>query len=309
MFKMRASKFLRKLFWIDVWNIGIVSVTPKSIIEKKYLPEPIWLSKNRAFKFKADPFFITLNNKLYILYEDFNFLFPKGKINLMDLNGNIVKKNIFSESFHLSYPFTFKDGDKQYVIPESAESGNISIYQLNSEDFSVKDKKILIDDFSGVDNTLFKFGEIFWIFCTNGAKDDCEQLYAWHSKSLFSEWAPHVKNPIKVSKRSARPGGRPFFLGGSLYRPSQNCENHYGKSIIINKIIQLTPEKFDECEELELKPSPDSSYSFGMHHIDMYDNLAIVDSKASRFSLIALPLKILQRFFIGYRKMITKYTI
>jgi hypothetical protein len=270
------------------------------------LSDPTWIKNNNKYKFNADPFFIKLDSGIHIAYEEFDFLSPKGKINILSLEGEVVRKNIIQDSVHLSYPYTFEYKGDNYILPESCESKNISIYRIDSKNAACLEKKILIDNFSGVDNTLFKVGKYFWIFSMNANDSDCEKLYAWYSDSVFSDWLPHEKNPIKVSKKSSRPGGRPFMVGNVLYRPAQNCTKHYGQALVINKIVCLTPQKFYETEEFEIKPFLDSHYSYGIHHIDFHNNIAVIDSKASVFSIIAFPLKLYQRVNIMLRRHANK---
>jgi hypothetical protein len=89
-----------------------------------------------------------------------------------------------------------------------------------------------------------------------------------------------------VDIESARSGGQIFLHNDALYRPAQNCLISYGRSIILNKITELSEEKFTENWEMEITPNQLGSYKEGIHTISkLGENLTLVDGKKYVFAL------------------------
>jgi len=63
----------------------------------------------------------------------------------------------------------------------------------------------------------------------------------------------------------------------SVYRPTQNCAEYYGKSIILQKIIHLDEEKFEEITETELTIQKNNKFNFGIHTINITNDVIVVD--------------------------------
>ena len=98
-------------------------------------------------EFWADPFFILYKNKKYIFFECYNYFSKRGEIQCIELKKNTVinRKTILKKRHHLSYPFVFNFKNKFYLVPESYEDLQTSIYE--SVKFPYEWKKI---------NTIFK---------------------------------------------------------------------------------------------------------------------------------------------------------
>jgi len=56
---------------------------------------------------------------------------------------------------------------------------------------------------------------------------------------VFGEFILHPKNPVKNDLTSSRPAVTMFERDGKIYRPTQNCSNSYGGSIVINCVTEL----------------------------------------------------------------------
>jgi hypothetical protein len=112
------------------------------------------------------------------------------------------------------------------------------------------------------------------------------------SDSLFSEFTLHPKNPVKNDIASSRPAGTMFEQDGKIYRPTQNCSNSYGGSIVINRLTELSEENFSEEFVKEIKPDAQSEYHEGIHTISEFGNLTLIDGRRKIF-VIYKPLLLL----------------
>jgi hypothetical protein len=309
--RVRIEELLRKisekLFYIEVWNIGIVR---KNIADFLNFPNQKieWLSRPKFLTFRADPFgVIGKNGEKNILFESYNYWLRKGKISRVKLDENlkiIYEREILNREKHLSYPYIFSDGNQKFALVESYKTKKLTLYKVN-EDASLEEIKDLFEGLEIVDPSITKHDGKWWIFFT---LNDCgnDKLHLAFSENLTGEWKMHPQNPVKVDMASSRSAGEIFSVDGVLFRPSQNCTKTYGGSIIINRISVLSEEKFEEKEEIEIFPNQLGLYPDGLHNIStLGENLTLLDGKKKVFapykplvSLVRNLLKIFRKFFL-----------
>ncbi|MNF01557.1 hypothetical protein D3C80_2005650 [compost metagenome] len=72
----------------------------------------------------------------------------------------------------------------------------------------------------------------------------------------------------------ARNAGQIYSKEGELYRPSQNCGATYGSEIMINRIVKLSEEEYEEESVEQL-----SRYNkyYGMHTCNGDEQLLVID--------------------------------
>jgi len=88
-------------------------------------------------------------------------------------------------------------------------------------------------------------------------------------------------NPIVTDIKTARPAGKLFNYNGKLYRPSQNCSNHYGYGLNISEITALNTNKFEEDLIFAIKPDWDKAINC-THSFNSAEQLYISDIKIKR---------------------------
>jgi small nuclear ribonucleoprotein (snRNP)-like protein len=243
------SKYISKLY-LKQWSIGLCRGDIKNIIRNKNFDQNIfWLPLNSLDHFQADPFLLkAIDGNVNILLEDFPFDDYYGKISLMKLDNNfnlIDHKILLDTRSHLSYPFVYLENNITYIFPEAAHSGKLSCYQYNPVNESLTFLKDILD-LPLLDSTIIKLDEKYWLFGTLYGEDPHNKLYIFYSENLLGPYIPHPQNPVKNSLNGTRPAGDFIKVDGSIFRPSQNCENQYGESITINKVNILDEFKFEE---------------------------------------------------------------
>jgi hypothetical protein len=136
-----------------------------------------------------------------------------------------------------------------------------------------------------VDPTLFQCQGKWWMFVnqieTEGASP-WDELFLYYSNSPLSDtWTPHQRNPVVSDVRSARPAGRLFLHNGHLYRPSQNCSEHYGYGFNICEITKLTETDYEEKIVSRVEPKWDKSV-VSTHTFNYEDGLTVIDGQLRR---------------------------
>ena len=86
-----------------------------------------------------------------------------------------------------------------------------------------------------------------------------------------------------------RPAGTMFERDGKIYRPTQNCSNSYGGSIVINCVTELQWRKFQRriCEKI--KPDLQIEYPERIRAISEFGNVILI-YKRRKFFVIYKPL-------------------
>jgi len=273
-------------YW-EQWHIGIVEDNIERIISSDYKIDRIrWLPSVGSHRFIADPFGIKFNNRLYIFAELWDSVNPVGKIVWADEADSFSKWNsLFDHDTHLSYPFLLRGGKKIYCIPESAESGDFTLY--TAERFPDKWNKgeVLFRDFRMADASFLFYKNRYWLFAAKANGDSAFELYIWFSDKINGKWKAHTMNPVKRDITSARPAGPPFIYKNKIYRPAQDCSDSYGSRVVMNRISVLSETDFREEVLCGVRGSGKSPYPDGMHTFSVIDDVIVVDAKRKVFTL------------------------
>jgi hypothetical protein len=275
--KRFINKNISELLTHDQWNIGIVYSPIHAFLDQGFKPRIYWLPGLKRNQFRADPFGINKDGKIYIFYEDFDYIKDQGCISYMRLNGDNVlsfSRTNLSQDFHMSYPYIFQSNGSIYCIPEAASRSEICLYKAVK--FPEKWEKInIIYRFPASDATPFFYENRWWIaFSPLNQRDS---LHIWFAPNLMGPWVPHAANPVKNDIKSSRPGGTPFLHEGKLYRPAQDCSEAYGGAIVINRITKLTPNEFLEEPVSVVRPDRDGPYPMGLHTLSSLGEITLVD--------------------------------
>ncbi|MDD3962732.1 MAG: hypothetical protein PHT77_12830 [Bacteroidales bacterium] len=285
----RMKFHFQDLFMAEKWRIALLKNDPTSpfslpgIGNFSFFPLPSPPQNH----FYADPFIIRESDTIHILCEDYNYATAKGSIVYFCYRMDSLKikmKTIALESrSHLAYPFMFAQDGTIYCIPETADSGNISLYRLNTTTGKLQFIRHLVPGFAGVDSTIIFHEQRWWIFSTSRSSSN-ESLYIFYSDSLDGNFSAHPANPVKIDIRGARPAGNIFLSEGLLIRPVQMNAGKYGASMALFVIDTLSPDHFVEHKVRDLMPFPHKGYSKGFHTLSVDHGFAVVDGKTYGFN-------------------------
>lgn len=277
----------------EEWAIGIVKAPIESFLDDSFVPAMTWLGKPRHASFIADCFGIVDGENRFILAERFTYngssrirsdgrdghRIGRGHIAsiTLDAEGSFVKEAIAVDNgLHMSYPFTIHDRGSWYMVAEELSANALNLYGRSSGGEWKHLKQLL--PHAVIDPTVLNHGGRWWIFGTSAASP-CSELLIWYADRLEGDWKPHDKNPVRIDTRNSRSGGTPFLVGDRLYRPTQNCSNTYGGSIIINQVDELTCSSFAEHAIREILPPLSSPYKHGMHTLSIFGDWTLIDAK------------------------------
>jgi glycosyltransferase involved in cell wall biosynthesis len=274
---------LRSLNWRDQWQIGYYFTDEDEVgcrFERlRYLVPP----KDR---FWADPFAVEHEGRSFIFFEELTFRTQKGRIMAIEVfeNGEPGEPQVALERpYHLSYPFVFSWEGSLYMMPETAANGTLEVYRCEGFPLQWRLHRILLQDISAYDATLWKDDERWWMF-VNVAEpeaDSSDELHLYWSASPLGPWTAHRANPVVSDVRRARPAGPLFSRDGMLYRPSQDCSRAYGHCVLINRVDILNEDEYRETTVDRISPGWRKDI-LHVHTLGGSQRLRVVDYLVSR---------------------------
>ena len=254
-FKLFNIRIFRKILSKSRWNIN-----PKwwiKISSNRNIRFSLWpqlVSSDKPSNWLADPFLIKISNKIWLLYEKKIQNINKGEIWYSPVYSKDNKitfgeqKQLMSNDYHLSYPFTFERESKAYCIPENSTNGVI-LYEIKKKTNGLKmvpTRKVLEGLYN--DPTLLTFEDNDYLFVTEKAGADSIVLSIWISSDIrYNKLELHPLSPVVVDSRFGRSAGRIFFENGKIIRPSQDLTFRYGEKIIFSE-IKISPRIFSMSE-------------------------------------------------------------
>ncbi|MES1216421.1 MAG: hypothetical protein ABUT20_12970 [Bacteroidota bacterium] len=291
-------------FFFKQWGIGVCTGNLEDIIrQKKNVFDFNWIEIKDKFISYADPFILkTDDGNFHLLFETFTSQMQDGKIALQVLDSElklISEKLLLSESYHVSYPFYFKENGKTYVFPEAGESNSLFCYEYDVLNHLLLNK-IKILDLPVIDPTILKYEEKYWLFGTLIGKYRHSQLHIFYADHLTGPYKSHSQNPVKSSLQGTRPAGAFINVDNEIYRPSQNCSNYYGESLIINRILSLSETEFKEEIYMKLFPQKKTKFKYGMHTINGSDGVIVVDGLAGYFQPVSQLIKFFKEKIVKF---------
>ena len=239
-------------------------------------------------RFYADPFVVYENNKYYLFIEELPYITNKGHISVLEINkkgewSEPVK--IIDESYHLSYPYIFKEHGNYFIIPESGANRTIDLYKCTKFPFQWEFQMNLMNNIRAVDTTLFFYEKKCWMFCNmaehKGASTNDELFLFYADKVETVDWTPHPLNPIVSDATKSRPAGKIFIYNDKIIRPSQNSSKLYGYGLTMNEILVLNEHEYKEVRIEDIEPNWDRQVT-RTHTFNHSEGLTIIDGKLKR---------------------------
>jgi hypothetical protein len=234
------------------WGVGVRRRRAHSLHDYRRLdPSGFKLVLGRAGTFIADPFVLHHSGRNFIFCEEFNFSSGKGAISCIAIDDRLNPSEsqvVLERPYHLSYPFLIKHGCDLFMIPESSANRTVEMYRCVRFPDCWELETVLLDGFRGVDTTLVRHDDKWWLFST-AALDNVQipdELHIFYSRALDGPWQPHSRNPVVSDIRQARSAGAFIQVEGCLIRPNQTFSHGYGSGTNFNRVITLTKNEYEE---------------------------------------------------------------
>ena len=239
--------------------------------------------------FWADPFVVANNDDYYIFVEEFIYKKNKAHISVLKLDkkGNLLSsERIIERPYHMSYPFIFKIDNTYYMIPETCKNKTIELYKCIDFPYKWEFDRIIMENISAVDTTLFHYMNKWWLFTsldqTDNISGNSTELFLFCTDDIFSDnWISHPGNLIVSDIRKARQAGKIFIYDDKIYRPAQDCSVRYGKGFSLNQITKLTDTEYNETVLTEVEPVWNKKLR-GTHTFNFDKDFTVIDTYSLR---------------------------
>lgn len=267
------------------WRVGWRFVSDQDIWDRMDLGGVPWNTiPNPGLRFLADPFPLVWHGNSYVFVEDFDHRLGKGIISVVpfdEIGPSAAPVPVLEEPWHLSYPFLFEDGGDVWMIPESAENQEISLYRATAFPGGWKKEATLIKDVAAGDTTIVRHLGRLWMFTTVlNAGRSTDSLSIFTADKLVGPWCAHPRNPVLIDAAAARSAGNMILRKGSLWRPVQNCLTRYGGALGLAEITRLDDHDYGQIVRKVLQPSAEWP-GRRLHTLNRSGRLECIDGSAN----------------------------
>lgn len=261
---------IKRIFWrARAWSTAIYW-QPKLTLPPEGSPLKVFYRKGllRLGDYDntyADPFLIVDKGELFVFLEAKQFARP-GRIigfRTTDLRTFSPMGDVLKPNYHVSYPFVFRIGAEIFMVPETAEAGEVALYMF--EPFPEKLKKIRVL-LSGcyVDASPFNVDGTWYMYATSS-----RGLELFYTDDLVSGvMKTHPCSPVTSDRQFYRCAGGVIGIDGKLFRLAQNCSGDYGQNVSLMEIQEVTQKTYAESlARANCFQCKDYWNKLGVHHV------------------------------------------
>lgn len=152
---------------------------------------------------------------------------------------------VLEEPRHLSYPQVFRREGAIFMIPESSGAKELALYRCERFPDVWRRDTVLLENTDINDATLLARDNGYWLVGTArmGQGSSSDTMVVYGASSLRGPWTPHRRNPIRIDRSAARPGGRFIDLGnGRFALPVQDGSVTYGGALGLMELVRIDDE-------------------------------------------------------------------
>ncbi|MDR5836670.1 hypothetical protein [Caballeronia sp. LZ034LL] len=244
-----------------------------------------------GYDFYADPFFSASGDRVRV--EALDRTTGLGDIIELDAQ-HLSKTSNLLKGKHYSFPISFAEFSKEYLLPEVASHSSPYLMQRPFDD---EGKRLLLRGLETrriVDGVLFIKDDTYYFFASD-KKSSADCLFLFFSDSLEGVFHPHPRNPIVVDPTRARMGGQILSMDNKIYRVGQNNSYGYGNGLTLGEIVSISRELYEERVVGTIRYEDAS----GPHTLDIHGDSAILDFYHEKFSLTAGWKRLVARILRG----------
>ena len=277
----RILKRLINRYTEQCWAVGFVRGGMQTIMESDHMDvDWIKMPKDRWF---ADPFVLDVtDDEILLLVEDFGYDIRKGVISLLHINRATMeimsRKVLLEQPTHLSFPAILRKDGSIYIYPENAQGGQLDMYEYYPKTETLSYVNTICDDAVWDSIITDDFGKP--LLFTASWDDYHFDIYQWNEKE-----GKYISSLQIVSDvPTMRMGGGVYKYNNSLYYPAQDNSRTYGGAIDIKQIHYANGAfSFETTKHIE---SPSKKYSLGLHTVNEYKGIVVIDVKGYRYGKI-----------------------
>lgn len=276
--------------YAESWNVAFRRCPQGMILTDRDTPFTVIPNSTRYWA--ADPMVFSHEGRTYIFAELYDYILYRGVIGVTEYLGDGrfgPWKPIIREDFHMSYPYVFRANGEIWMIPETTQRKALLLYRAVEFPLRWELHKVIREGVRWADTSIVPDGDGFTGRTQSYGSGAPKDLLLRLDRDL--ELVGEEHQPA-ADHRTSRPGGRPFFHGGSMWRVCQDCREGYGKALFFRS----------DREERHLMPQ-DLHYSAeifldGMHTYSATEEFEVIDIKTRRLNLLNLVMRFANKLHI-----------
>lgn len=223
----------------------------------------------------ADPFPLVHNGRTWLLFEE-QLRGVRGVLSAAVLEGTVLAEivhDILPSTTHRSWPNAFHHDGAIWMIPESGADDEVALWRCDRFPDRWEKVRVLLQGRNWTDPVLHFQDGRWWLFVSpcgplGGSHSDSLELYS-STDLLAGEFVPHPWNPVAIGVAGSRPAGRLHHRGDAWLRPAQDCSGHYGRGLVFQEIVELSPTRYVERSVGRLDAPPEAH---GIHTWNALDD-------------------------------------
>jgi hypothetical protein len=237
----------------------------------------------------ADPFVVSERDASWLFFEEFHYPTSRGYIAAARIDSGLELDSptrVLDLACHASFPFVFRDGDRWLMLPETSNGRCVDLYASVEMPGAWRHAARLLDGVDCADSVLHRHLDRWYLITaeSDSRTSPNRWLAIYFSDSLTSgRWTPH---PVNAQRRYAdrsygygRNAGALKASGAHLLRPMQASTAYYGQAMRVMKIVELTPDAYEEIpfegEHLYCRIADEWS----THHVSEAGGIAAWDTR------------------------------
>jgi len=259
----------------SAWTIGILTgPSPFQLSPPAGLRNPV-LTAAAVTDLKVDivahPFMVVTDSMYYLFFTAKDGSTDMGGIGSAQSRNGLdwkYRRIVIKEPFVLAYPYVFKWRDDYYMIPEAHTETSVRLYRATEFPDKWQYEGDLLTGDQFISATVVRYKDMWWMFVARLGNDTLRLFYA---ADLKGPWTEHPLSPVVAKDlETARPGGRPFVIDGTLYRIGQDCYPTYGNQAHAFQITDISPTIYKEkmIDTPLVKATSQGWNAEAMHHVD-----------------------------------------
>lgn len=261
------------------WNIGVLPQPIASLLSDGGSMNVRWLSSPASGSHRAEPFgYTAADGQMNVLYRKSP---PGAEADLIarirPKGDGILKRSrtMLSTTSPLSYPFVVARAEGIHVVVSYPHQQRTELFRVAESNESLEHVSTLLER-ALVNPTAVEYEGRWWLFGTDVDVPD-GVLLAYHASDFLGPYTPHARNPVRISGANCRPAGTFFTHQGSLWRPSLDSTDPEAPGIVFNKVLELTPEHFQEEPKRTMAGFPGTFYADGIRTVCALGDITLVD--------------------------------
>lgn len=270
---------------VTLWKSAILRVPSAAVVQESLLTNEILWLPSPGGGFRADPFGVWHESRLYVFVERLDLADQIGRIEVLTYSSDLDLLGIdlaLREPWHLSYPYVFRSGNSYWMLPEARGAGRLTLYRASAFPLGWRaELRIPLPD-GAVDPTPFFWKDRWWLFycLRQGRSHRKDQLHIAFADKLIGPWRHHPLNPVRRGLFGCRPGGSPIIGDGYIDLPVQDSRNGYGGALRRLRIRKLDERRFeaDDCPWLQ-PPAAFAPFNDGLHTLSSAGDVSFIDVK------------------------------